>query len=115
MLVDPGDLGRLRVKKDVLYKPLLRGFRCFYRNQLSEKILALYQDDTFDRQCMNSTDPTRSLEKFCSEYLTSLQAPQDLVTSKLHLHSIIIMILPFTSKNMDRMLFKMPKVLKNLP
>ena len=42
MLVDPGDLGRLRVKKDVLYKPLLRGFRCFYRNQLSEKILALY-------------------------------------------------------------------------
>ena len=45
MLVDPGDLGRLRVKKDVLYKPLLRGFRCFYRNQLSEKILALYQDD----------------------------------------------------------------------
>lgn len=64
---------------------------------------------------MNSTDPTRGLEKFCSEYLTSLQAPQDIVASKLHLHSIIIMILPFTSKNMDRMLFKMPKVLKNLP
>ena len=44
MMVDPGDLGRLRVKKDVLYKPLLRGFRCFYRGVLSEKICSLYQN-----------------------------------------------------------------------
>lgn len=36
MLVDPGNLSRLRVKLDVLYKPLLRGFRSYYRAQLDE-------------------------------------------------------------------------------
>ena len=34
MTVDPGDLGKLRVKKDLLWKPLLRGFRSYYRNNL---------------------------------------------------------------------------------
>lgn len=32
MMIDPGDLNKKRVKKDVLWKPLLRGFRSYFRN-----------------------------------------------------------------------------------
>ena len=42
MLTDPGDMQKNRAKKDVLWKPLLRGFRSFYRSQLVQCI-GLYQ------------------------------------------------------------------------
>ena len=51
---------------------------------------------------------TRSVETVCREYLISLGAPPELTESKAHLHSIIIMILPFTVKKMHNMLGKMP-------
>jgi len=35
MMLDPGDLNKKRVKKDVLWKPLLREFRGFYRSQIN--------------------------------------------------------------------------------
>ncbi len=38
MMMDPGDLNKKGVKKDVLWKPLLRGFRSYYRNQLNQSI-----------------------------------------------------------------------------
>mmetsp|Transcript_4195 Transcript_4195/g.5592 ORF Transcript_4195/g.5592 Transcript_4195/m.5592 type:complete len:93 (-) Transcript_4195:628-906(-) len=38
MMIDPGDLNKKRVKKDVLWKPLLRGFRSYYRSQLSHSL-----------------------------------------------------------------------------
>ena len=38
MMMDPGDLNKKRVKKDVLWKPLLRGFRSYYRNLLNQSI-----------------------------------------------------------------------------
>ena len=36
MMIDPADLNKKRVKKDVLWKPLLRGFRGYYRNKLNQ-------------------------------------------------------------------------------
>ena len=58
MLIDPGDSSRIRVKKDVLWKPLLRGFRSYFRALLNDSILSIYQllDTTAD-------DLTISLEK----------------------------------------------------
>ena len=38
MMIDPGDLNKKRVKKDVLWKPLLRGFRSYFRNLLSQSV-----------------------------------------------------------------------------
>ena len=38
MMIDPGDLNKKRVKKDVLWKPLLRGFRSYYRSQLNHSL-----------------------------------------------------------------------------
>lgn len=32
MMIDPGELNKKRVKKDVLWKPLLREFRSYYRS-----------------------------------------------------------------------------------
>lgn len=122
MLMDPGDFGRIRVKTDVLYKPLLRGFRCYYRTLLSEKLMQLYnsvggqQAKAGEKNAKTSANlATRRLEKVCADFLIELQAPQELWSSKVHLHSLIIMILPFTANNMQKRLVKLPRVLKNLP
>lgn len=38
MMADADDFMARRVKKDVLWKPLLRGFRSFYRSELNRAI-----------------------------------------------------------------------------
>ena len=38
MMVDPGDFNKKRGKKDVLWKPLLRGFRSYFRSQLNNRL-----------------------------------------------------------------------------
>ena len=49
MIVDPGDLSKLRVKKDLLWKPLLRGFRSYYRASLNIDInLQMMMESTKD-------------------------------------------------------------------
>jgi len=56
MMMDPGDLNKKRVKKDVLWKPLLRGFRSYYRNLLNQSINLQQVNDPL------ATDLTKDLE-----------------------------------------------------
>lgn len=36
MMMDPSNLSKKRVKKDMLWKPLFRGFRTYFRSRLSQ-------------------------------------------------------------------------------
>ena len=57
MEMDPADLNKQRVKKDVLWKPLLRGFRSYYRSLFAQNINLLKTNDT------NAQDMENRLER----------------------------------------------------
>jgi len=70
MIVDPGDLTKKRVKKDMLWKPLFRGFRQFFRLRMSTHVdIKLVMDnDLF-------SGLEEKLEDQCRQFLISEDAP----------------------------------------
>lgn len=69
MMLDPGELNKKRVKKDVLWKPLLREFRSFYRSQLNQSVDLREAFNPF------AADLTNTLELQCRKFLASIGAP----------------------------------------
>lgn len=109
MMMDPGDLNKKRVKKDVLWKPLLRGFRSYYRGQLNHTVNLQQVIDPF------ATDLTSTLEEQCYKFLVEIGAPKHITDNPLNLHALIVLAMPVAAKNLNRALRNLPRVCANLP
>jgi len=96
MVMDPGDLKKVRVKKDLLWKPLLRGFRSYYRNKLNGYINMQWVVDPL------RTDRTVYLEQSARRFLMDLGAPCHLVDDPMSQHGVIILSMPISARNMER-------------
>ena len=107
-MLDPGDLNKKRVKKDVLWKPLLRGFRSYYRTKLNHSLNLQQVIDTF------VTDLTEQLEVQSRRFLIELDAPQSIIENPLNQHALIVLAMPVAAKNMNRALVNLPRVRANL-
>ena len=107
-MLDPGDLNKKRVKKDVLWKPLLRGFRSFYRSQLNHSLNLQQVIEPY------ATDLTSQLELQSLKFLISLGSPQNILENPRNLHALIVLAMPVAAKNMNRALQNLPRVRANL-
>lgn len=97
-----------RAKKDVLWKPLLRGFRSFYRSQLVQCI-GLYQINEY----MNAAKLS-NIENQCHDFLRQIDAPLHIAENPLHRQALVVLAMPVAAKNLKKALANLPSVKANL-
>ena len=101
--------GAGRIKKDTLWKPMLREFRCHWRTRLNQVLdFSKIKDDS-------TGEAIRQLEQNCRDLLIDINAAPHIVENRLNLHALIILAMPATSKKMEKYLTWLPDVRNNLP
>jgi len=66
-----GEINEKRIKKDALWKPLLRSFRCYLRTQL-HKVLDV--NKLFD----NTGEISEKTFRTCRNYLYKMETPEEI-------------------------------------
>lgn len=107
--MDPTDIRKNRAKKDALWKPLLRGFRNFYKDELIHA-LDLHKFKKFIKRAKLA-----EMEEACRDFLEKSQAPRHIVENPLHWHALIVLAVPVSSKKLSSALVDIPVVQTNLP
>jgi len=90
-----------RVKKDALWKPLLRNFRMYVRTCLR---FFVEINQIYDSHGHMSQKAQESFER----YIKSSGAPQSVAQNKMHHYSLAIMIAPSSTSNLDRFFVGLP-------
>ena len=106
---DTGLLGcRQRVKKDALWKPLLRGFRIYLRRSLQTylDINQIYE---------GSGDLSVRAQEACKKYIKSIGAPKDVQNDKLNYYGLTIALVPSSADNLAKCFTCIPKLQKEIP
>ena len=102
--IRPSKVPRRRIKKDVLWKPLLLRFRNHYRKLIGNRLNLT----KLIEQC--SRDLTRQCETEAKRFLQSIHAPEHITDDIVNLHAIIILCTPSCAKNMHEALHRLPRV-----
>ena len=94
-----------RIKKDALWKPLLRSFRAFFRRLLSPQ---LEISKVFDVR----GDIKPEVRDWCKKFLTRVGAPQEVIESKHYQYALVIIQAPSSASNLKMFFEGAPDVLK---
>ena len=97
----------VRVKKDALWKPILRGFRIFIRTSLKEY---LDVNKIFD----GSGDLSRHAQESCKRYIKSIGAPEHIQNNKLNYYALTIAMVHSSSAGLKKFFICIPKLQNQL-
>ena len=96
------------MKKDALWKPLLRGFRAFLR-----RLLQMHFDinQIFD----GSGDLSQQTILACRNFLTELQASEEVINDQYNHHALAVSLAPSSAANLHKFFEGVPALQRNLP
>jgi len=105
---DDGGITGQRVKKDALWKPLLRGFRIYLRKSLQTflDINQIYE---------GSGDLSMRAQEACKKYIKSIGAPKEVQNDKLNYYGLTIALVPSSAANLNKCFTCIPKLQKEIP
>lgn len=97
-----------RVKKDALWKPLLRGFRIYIRRtlQIFLDINQIYE---------GSGDLSMRAQEACRKYIKSIGAPIEVQNNKLNYYGLTIALVPSSAANLNKCFTCIPKLQAEIP
>ena len=105
---EDGILASQRVKKDALWKPLLRGFRIYLRRTLQTflDINQIYE---------GSGDLSMRAQEACKKYIKSIGAPKNVQNDKLNYYGLTIALVPSSAANLNKCFMCIPKLQSEIP
>ena len=105
---EDGILASQRVKKDALWKPLLRGFRIYLRRTLQTflDINQIYE---------GSGDLSMRAQEACKKYIKSIGAPKSVQNDKLNYYGLTIALVPSSAANLNKCFMCIPKLQSEIP
>lgn len=97
-----------RIKKDALWKPLLRGFRIFLR-----RLLQYHFDinQIFD----GSGDLSTKTIQACKQFLLGIGASDDIINEQYNHHALAVALAPSSASNLHKFFEGVPALQRNLP
>ena len=100
-----GLIGKPKAKKDVLWKPLLRSFRSYFRSRIHSSIDLNLSVQGVDAEAMyvQLSGQTRAL-------LLEIGASHVQANNILNQHALIVLVTPAAAKNMFQALQNLPQV-----
>ena len=104
MLKQVEEFNEKRIKKDALWKPLLRSFRSFLRSQLH---IVLDVNKVFDNKGEISDETFQA----CQEYLDKMEAPEEIKTNMKYSMALVVLIAPCSADKLFQF-FKTSKQIK---
>ena len=97
-----------RVKKDALWKPLLRGFRIYLRRTL-QTFLDINQ--IYD----GSGDLSAKAQDACKKFIKSIGAPAHVQNDKRSYYGLTIALVPSSASNLNKFFTCTPMLQKEIP
>ena len=92
-----------RVKKDALWKPLLRGFRIYIRRTLR---IFMEINQIYD----GTGDLSEKAQEACRKYIRSIGAPEEVQNDKLNYYALAIAIVPSSTTNLGKFFMCIPQL-----
>lgn len=98
----------LRIKKDALWKPLLRGFRSYLRHALENFLdISLIYD--------GSGDLSKIAQDACQSFIKSIGASPEVQANKMHYYGLTIALVPSSAENLNKFFTCIPALQAQLP
>ena len=92
-----------RIKKDAIWKPLLRGLRTFARDLIS---VFVDINNIYDKE----GDLNNKTIEGCKNLLKQLGAPDEMLEKTLYHHAMVVLLAPCSIKNLSRFFHGLPSV-----
>ena len=103
-----GALANQRVKKDALWKPLLRGFRIYLRRSLQ---IFLDINQIYD----GSGDLSQKAQEACKKFIKSVGAPEHIQNDKMTYSGLTIVLVPSSASNLTKFFMCIPELQSQIP